>query len=178
MMILSVLYSNVLTNAPLNLSTLLFAPEAKVVKALGPKHIEKRLPFAIFRPAGLTEVRVNDFGPKMSALQISYIGSIGWQPSLKAIGISSAGVQATPVELPTQLPVLRRNGFTLTGIRGLPANPSKKTAWKLSYEEVAVRNIARTAKLRDQIRSATGPDRLKLIQQCYDWQSQLSLTNP
>ena len=178
MMILSVLFSNVLTNAPLNLPTLLFAPEAKLVKALGPKHIEKRLPFAIFRPAGLTEVRVNDFGPKMNALLISFVGNVGWQTALKTVGISSAGVLATPVVLPTQLPVLRRNGFTLTGIKGLPANPSKKTTWKLSYEEVAVRNVSRTAKLRDQIRAATGPDRLKLIQQCYDWQSQLSLTNP
>jgi hypothetical protein len=178
MMILSVLYSNVFTNAPLNLPTLLFAPEAKVVKALGPKHIEKRLPFAIFRPAGLTEVRVNDFGPKMSALQIAFVGNVGWQTALKTVGISLAGVQASPVALPTQLPVLRRNGSTLTGAKGLPLNPSKKTAWQLSYEEVAVRNVARTSKLRDQIRSASGPDRLKLIQQCYDWQSQLSLANP
>jgi len=153
---------------------LLLAPEAKVVKLLGPKRTERQLPFALFFPKGYREVRVDNFGDKMTYLRFWHQDLLTWQNALKKAGLSATGVKAKllpGVDSPT---AIKRNEVELAGVKGLPA---ASKPWKVSTRELAVVNVERARKLKPQIQAASGDARFRLIRSCYDWYTEILFTN-
>jgi hypothetical protein len=162
-------------NRPVSLSSVLNAPEAKVVSILGPKHKGHRE--ILFYPKGLKMASLNGFGDGMDVLVLTFNSALPWKQALAQVGVNPAGVSANPLPVVNNPVQLSRNGFVLQGIKGIRINPSTHKPWTVVCNEQAVVNVVKARGLKEQIRAAAGSDRIKLIQACYDWQTCLRLSS-
>jgi hypothetical protein len=157
----------------LNVPKLLNAPRDQVEKSLGKAYKPRMDPGYFFTPKAYDLIRVNDFGPAMNAVVISFKELLTPDQTLARLGFDPKKATAKPLPNPTNtIVMLVRQRWEIT-LSGLPHNTKSHKPWVLEYEQDGHGNSLRAKSLKDAIQVATGTKRIELIQSCYDWRTKL-----
>jgi len=157
----------------LKIADIACAPKPKLERLMGPSESSPHAPGIYFHVKGFNNIRVNGVGDQMSDVLFNLNTLVSWKEAVNAFGLDGKTAKAKPLPVaPSPIP-LNRNLYQIEGFKGLPPHPKSHKAWKLLIQEYAVVNKDRARAMRGQIQSAQGTDRMRLIQSCYDWATEL-----
>jgi hypothetical protein len=158
-------------------SDIAFKSDAQVCAVVGPKLPGwKHTPGITFNNPGFDFIFVDKFGPDMTRITLRPKWIAAYSVALKKFGIDATHATIKKVTSPQTAIPLTRNHLEIDGAKGVPVNPKTRQPMKLTYVETALVNKDRTRGLRPQILAATGDAKIKLIRKCYDWVSQIELS--
>ncbi|HEY3783114.1 MAG TPA: hypothetical protein VGL56_18710 [Fimbriimonadaceae bacterium] len=161
--------------ALVNIPKLLGAEQPAVERMIGKAFKPKREPGYFFTPKGLSRVRINAFGRDMNAVYINFATELTPSQALRSMGLDPSKATFKPEPSPANAQVqLTRNKVQIR-VKTLSANTKSHKPWVLEFEQDAVANMNRTNALKSKIQVATGPEKIKLIQSCYDWRASVLL---
>lgn len=163
--------------AAFSIKDVAFQPEAKLVSAVGPKiRMGRHAVGVLFDNPSFDRIFVDAVGPAMTRISLRPKWLAPYQTALKKFGIDATHASVKKLPTPQTAIPLTRNSLEVVGASGVPVSPKTHKPFKLNYIECAVVNKDRTRELRPQILAATGDAKIKLIRKCYDWFSEIDLS--
>jgi hypothetical protein len=158
--------------ADLRATDVFFAPKEKLARIIGKDITRHGEPGIAFAHNGYEKVWVDLDGAKMTQVRFYLDSRQNWKVMLSALGLSVSKAKVAPTPGSSAPSPMIRNQQVIVGVGGLPKAPVGKS-WTVAYVEYAVPNPGKIAKQKAQIKAATGAERLRLIQSCYDWNSEI-----
>ncbi len=161
----------------LKVNDVLFASEAQLLRIVGVRDPSAKREFGLaYLHPGYTKVWVDAAGPGMKQARFCLGRFSNWKEYLTDLGLNASHATVRHMDVAVSPVPLLRNKVAITGVTGLPT-PRNHKSWNVTFVEYAVANKARLRKLKSQITAApVGEPRLRLIRSCYDWWSELELS--